>query len=216
MPNPQQPELARSRRNQATAEDAAATKHSKSLPFDGSNDPVGPVPPDNEAGNNKGRDQDKPAVPPKAYRVPDEAGRSPSVVDDAPASTKHPFRFDLLMAPLGLPFGVTSRTTWVKVSDEELEIRFGPWVLRTERSNVAGCTVTGPYAFLKVAGPPHLSVSDRGLTFATNRRLGACIRFHEPVPAALPGGLLRHPGVTVTVADPYALARTLDEDAEQA
>ncbi len=50
-----------------------------------------------------------------------------------------------------------------------------------------------------------LSMVDRGITFGTNGDRGVCIRFHRPVPAADPFGLLRHPATTVTVADPEGL-----------
>ena len=119
------------------------------------------------------------------------------------------FASDALLAPFSLLFGVTSRTAWVEVDQDELEIRFGPWVLRTPRSNVAGCEITGPYRLAKVVGPPRLSLADRGITFATSRRPGVCIRFHEPVAAALPASLLRHPAATVTVDDPDALVQEL-------
>jgi hypothetical protein len=70
--------------------------------------------------------------------------------------------------------------------------------------------VTGPYAIPKVIGPPHLSFGDRGLTFASNPDAGTCVRFHQPVAGIDPFGLLRHPGLTVTVEDPEALAGLLD------
>lgn len=54
-----------------------------------------------------------------------------------------------------------------------------------------------------------LSLADAGVTFASSTAAGLCLRFAEPVPALLPGGWLRHPGATVTVADPDALARVL-------
>ena len=83
---------------------------------------------------------------------------------------------------------------------------------RGDRVDLAGpIRLAAPMSFgIKVLGPPHLSFTDRGVTFATNRDLGLCIRFHEPVPAIAPFGLLRHPGATVTVADPLALGRDLD------
>jgi len=65
------------------------------------------------------------------------------------------------------------------------------------------------YWWVKVAGPPRLSLADRGITFATTTRAGACIRFREPVPAALPTALLRHPAATVTVAEPERFAAEL-------
>ena len=123
-----------------------------------------------------------------------------------PAAGRFAFRFEPLLAPFSFAVGVTPRTSHVLVDDEWLEVRFGLWVLRTERANVASAEVTGPYAFVKVAGPAHLSFADRGVTFATNRQRGVCIRFHEPV-HALPG--LKHPGATVTVEDPEGLVRSL-------
>jgi hypothetical protein len=53
-------------------------------------------------------------------------------------------------------------------------------------------------------------MADRGITFGTNPRRGVCIEFHEPVPAFDPLGLVRHPNLTVTVADPEALLSVLD------
>ncbi|QOC91456.1 hypothetical protein [Micromonospora craniellae] len=44
-------------------------------------------------------------------------------------------------------------------------------------------------------------------TFGSSTATGLCVRFARPVPALLPGGRPRHPGLTVTVDDPAALAR---------
>jgi hypothetical protein len=68
--------------------------------------------------------------------------------------------------------------------------------------------ITGPYAFTKTAGPARLGL-DRGLAFATNSNRGLRITFHEAVPGIDPAGLVRHPDLTITVADPEALAREL-------
>jgi hypothetical protein len=65
---------------------------------------------------------------------------------------------------------------------------------------------TGPYSLIKTIGPAHLSFADRGLTFATNSERGLCIRFATPVRGLDPLGLVRHPAVTVTVADCDGLA----------
>jgi hypothetical protein len=54
-----------------------------------------------------------------------------------------------------------------------------------------------------------LAVTDRGLTFATNGERGVLISFHEPVPGLEPTGLLRHPELTVTVADIDGLVERL-------
>ncbi|MDQ4031696.1 MAG: hypothetical protein M3332_05280 [Actinomycetota bacterium] len=44
---------------------------------------------------------------------------------------------------------------------------------------------------------------------ATNGARGLCITFREPVRGIEPTGILRHPAVTVTVADSQGLAAVL-------
>jgi hypothetical protein len=119
------------------------------------------------------------------------------------------FRFDGAYQLAALPFGVTPATTSVTVEAGELVVRFGLWRLRTPLANVAGTEATGPYSFVKTAGPAHLSFTDRGVTFATNGERGLCIRFREPVRALDPTGRLVHPGATVTVDDVDGLAAEL-------
>lgn len=119
------------------------------------------------------------------------------------------FRFAPAYRLAGSLFGLSPRTTQVMIGDDQLKIRFGPWRLETDLSNVIGAKVTGPYTFLKAAGPARLSLVDRGITFATNGDRGVCICFRTPVPALDPLHLLRHPAVTVTVADTGRLADRL-------
>lgn len=119
---------------------------------------------------------------------------------------RFPFRFSPAFAAAALPLGVRPSTCEVVVDDLALTIHFGPWTLATPRSNVVSASVSGPYAWPKVIGPPHLSFADAGITFATNPDQGACLRFGNPVPALLPVPWLRHPAVTVTVEHPAALA----------
>lgn len=109
------------------------------------------------------------------------------------------FRFTRPYRIAGLPFGITPATTNVTVDDERLRVRFGPWVLTTPIANVTGREQSGPYGFVKTAGPAHLSFADRGMTCATNGERGLCIRFADPVAGIDPFGRIRHPGVTVTV-----------------
>ena len=123
---------------------------------------------------------------------------------------RFPFRFDPAYRLPALVFGIVPSTAWVEVDDDELRARFGLWSLRTPRSNVAGVEETGGFQFVKTAGPAHLSFSDRGVTFATNGDRAACVRFHQPVRAIDPTGLIRHPGATFTVADPSALITALE------
>jgi len=109
-----------------------------------------------------------------------------------------------------LAVGVTPATSYVRVAGGLLTVRFGPWKLETGLDNVAGHEVTGGFAFVRTAGPPHLSFADRGVSFCTNGDRALCVRFAEPVRALDPTGRLRHPGATLTVADPEGLAGALD------
>jgi hypothetical protein len=121
------------------------------------------------------------------------------------------FRFDPKYARLNRRFGVSPDRAWVEVTEDELGARFGSWHLRTPLDNVASVELTGPYRFIKTAGPARLGVTDLGLTFATNGERGVLITFHRRVAGIEPLGLLRHGELTVTVAEPEALADLLRE-----
>ena len=112
-------------------------------------------------------------------------------------------------APLAL-LGVRPGTAWVQVDDTELEVRFGPWRLRTERDNVVAARTAGPYRWWRAIGP-HVSLTDSGVTFGTTTGGGVCIEFATPVPALAPGRWLRHPAATVTVTDAAGLISRLRE-----
>ena len=122
---------------------------------------------------------------------------------------RYPFAFDPLHRALALPFAITPGRSWVEVDADRLTAHYGWWAVSTPRANVAGVERTGPYATLKTIGPAHLSVADHGVSFTSNARRGVCIRFHEPVVCIDPTGHLRHPGLTVTVADVDGLAAAL-------
>lgn len=96
----------------------------------------------------------------------------------------------------------------VEVDDAHMRVRFGPLDMRVPRSEIVGVDVTGPYSALKALGV-RLSLADRGLTLGTSAAGGVCVRFARPRRGIDPFGLLRHPGVTVTVADPAGLAAAL-------
>ena len=106
-------------------------------------------------------------------------------------------------------FGISPATAWVDVGDETFDARFGPWRVTTPLANVTDVAITGPYAFWKTAGPARLAITDRGLTFATNRDRGVLIWFRTPVRGLDPLGVLRHPELTVTVAEVDWLAELL-------
>ena len=116
------------------------------------------------------------------------------------------FAFDHPFALPGRLLGIRPDTAGVELDEEEVRVRFGPWRVTTHRHNIRDGAVTGPYGVLTTIGPPHLSFRDRGLTFATNRRVGACLTFADPVAGLEPMGLIRHPGLTVTVAGMEAAA----------
>jgi hypothetical protein len=122
------------------------------------------------------------------------------------------FRFAPAYRNAARPFGITPARAWVEVDDEQIVAAYGPWRLRTPRANISGVAITGPYRFYRTAGPARLGVTDAGLTFASNGDRGVLISFYERVPAIDPLKLIRHPELTVTVADVDGLARALTAD----
>jgi hypothetical protein len=106
-------------------------------------------------------------------------------------------------------FGVTPERTGIVIDSGQLRVRFGPWHIVTELSNIVSVTATGPYRFLKTVGPARLAVTDRGLTFATNSHAGVQMTFAVPTRGIDPAGLIRHPNLTLTPADVDGLAEAL-------
>jgi hypothetical protein len=113
-------------------------------------------------------------------------------------------RFRLALAALG----VTPATAHVTVTADRLVACFGPWTCRTTPANVRAVDVTGPYRWYRAIGP-RLSLTDHGLTFGTTPARGVCLQLREPVPGIDPLGVLRHPGLTLTVAGPDRFAATV-------
>ena len=130
--------------------------------------------------------------------------------------TEYDFAFDAAYRFSAKLFGVSPATAHVTVSGEQLHAQFGPWHIHTPLTNINSVQATGPYRFLRTAGPARLSLSDRGLTFATNSRQGLQISFRDPIPGIEPTGRLRHPNLTVTVTDCARLAATLTQHLHQA
>lgn len=115
------------------------------------------------------------------------------------------FRFDRVARPLAA-LGITPSTTGVTVTDERLEVRFGPWSCRTGLDNVKDVQVSRGYRAYRAIGPRG-SFADLGATFGTSTVGGVCVCFHERVAALTPAPV--HPGLTVTVADLDGLASLL-------
>lgn len=124
-----------------------------------------------------------------------------------------PERFEFAFAPSykfpGRIFGVRPATAWVEVSESELRARYGPWRVTTPLTNITSVAITGPYAYPKTAGPARLAFTDRGLSFTPNGDRGVLISFAVPVTGLDPFGLLRHPELTVGVAEPERLVERL-------
>ena len=113
-------------------------------------------------------------------------------------------RFRLPLAALG----ITPATAHVSISADLLVACFGPWTCHTTPANVRQVCVTGPYRAYRAIGP-RLSLADHGLTFGTTIRRGVCLLFDEPVTGIDPFGVIRHPGLTLTVAEPERFAATV-------
>jgi hypothetical protein len=126
-----------------------------------------------------------------------------------PDGTRMPFDFDARFRPMLRLLGVTEDNSYVETTSDRLRARFGPWSLETDRSNIRCVSLAGPYRWFKAIGT-RVSAVDRGITFGTNARRGVCIEFQTPVRAFDPLGLVRHPNLTVTVADPEALVSALE------
>ena len=121
------------------------------------------------------------------------------------------FEFERRYRPLLRALGVNPSNAAVTLTAAgRLVVRFGRWVLDTPIDNVASVEVTGDYRWFKAIGVRG-SLADRGVTFGTNPDSGLCVKFKDPVPALLPFGLIKHPGMTVTVADPAGLGAALEK-----
>jgi len=116
--------------------------------------------------------------------------------------------FDPRFRPLLATLGITPATAYVTVTADRLIACFGPWTCRTTPANVRAVRLTGPYRAYRALGP-RLSLADHGLTFGTTTHRGVCLLFREPVPGLDFLGLIRHPGLTVTVAEPQQFAAAL-------
>ncbi|QWC84514.1 hypothetical protein KLP28_13195 [Nocardioidaceae bacterium] len=121
--------------------------------------------------------------------------------------TSYDFRFSPVYLAAGLPFGITPMTSGVVLDGEGLRVRYGPWRLRTPLANITGATLTGDFAFLKTAGPPHLSFSDRGVSFTPNGDRAVCLTFRDPVAGIDPTRVIKHPGATLGIRDVEGFVR---------
>ncbi len=140
----------------------------------------------------------------------DRMGAAPDSGFAGEAVRVFPFQFDAQYARLLRLLGVGPANSEVVVTPERFVARFGRWVIDTPLTNIAGACVTGPYRNYRAIGPRG-SFKDRGATFGSTTAGGVCVEFREPVPGLEPFGVMKHPGVTVTVADREGLLAALRE-----
>ncbi len=149
-----------------------------------------------------------PHVAEQLTRALNDIAADPDAAQSEQAAAQFSFAFDRRFRPPLAMAGVTPGHAHVTVTADRLMVRFGPWSLETGLDNIAEVCITRGYTWFKAIGTRG-SFADRGLTFGTNTDAGVCVQFHQPVPGIEPLGLIRHPGLTVTVADPEALATLL-------
>ena len=130
---------------------------------------------------------------------------SPDMSADAPSQPGLPTQFDFAFESRYRWFlaalGVTPSTAHVTLTDDDrLVARFGPWKCETPLANVAGMCITGPYRAHRAIGARG-SFVDRGLTFGSSTAGGVCLLLRDRVPGLEPTGRMRHPGITMTLAD---------------
>ncbi len=118
-----------------------------------------------------------------------------------------PYDFDKRFLPMWLGVGALPRRDGVTITDDDrLVATFGVLRVNTPLDNIADAHVTGPYRWWTAVGP-RISFADDGLTFGTNPHAGLCIHFRNKIRRVI--GLRDHSALTVTVADPHALAARL-------
>lgn len=124
---------------------------------------------------------------------------------------RFPFAFDPRYTRYLALLGIRPDRAWVDLDERRLDARFGLWHLSTPVDNIASTCVTGPYASALKAIGPRISLVDRGLSFGSNTERGLCILFREPVPGRSTLGVVKHPGLTVTVADVDGLSTAIED-----
>lgn len=106
-------------------------------------------------------------------------------------------------------FGVRADTAFVEIDDDIFSAHFGWFRVTTPVNNITSVQRTGPFLAIKALGP-RMSAADRGVTFGSSTHAGVCVTFGHPV-TALFGPVIRHPGLTVTVADPDGLVAAVQQ-----
>lgn len=123
---------------------------------------------------------------------------------------RFPFRFDDRFTKFLRVIGVAPDNSEVTLTDDDrLVAEFGRLRVDTPLSNISSTQITRNYQWFKAIGARG-SFADRGATMGTNTDAGLCVCFHEPI-KLLFGSFARHPGLTMTVADPEGLQTAIEE-----
>lgn len=156
----------------------------------------------------RGRGRHRPEVAAELDVALDRLRRGGPAAPSAEAVKVFPFEFEPRYRRFLRLLDVSPDNSEVVVTPERFIARFGRWVVDTPLDNVAGACVTGPYRGYRAIGV-RASLADRGATFGSTTAGGVCVQFHQPVTGLEPLGVVKHPGLTVTVTDPDALVATL-------
>ena len=124
-------------------------------------------------------------------------------------TTRYPFAFDPRFTRRLRLVGVRPDRAYVEIADQHLEARFGPWRVVTPLTNIVEVSITGPHRPLRAIGP-RFSPSTHSLTFGSNVERTVRIAFRHPVPGMEPLSIVKHPSLSVSVADPEKLRDHLD------
>ncbi|MCA1834473.1 MAG: hypothetical protein ABR548_00165 [Actinomycetota bacterium] len=96
--------------------------------------------------------------------------------------------------------GITESTAYADLGRDHMLVKFGLWTVAMRYDNIDHLQASGPYAWYRTIGA-RLSLRDRGLTFGTNADAGVCVFFKKPVTGFDPLGFIKHPALTLTLAD---------------
>ena len=110
------------------------------------------------------------------------------------------FEFERKYLPLLVVMGISPATSWVRVGEQKIDIRFGPWTCSSPLSNISCVQSSGPYKGYRAIGVRG-SFADGGATFGSTTAGGVCMEFKKPVSALDFTNTLKHRGLTVTVKD---------------
>jgi hypothetical protein len=110
-------------------------------------------------------------------------------------AVRFPIRVGRRSWPVLMFFGVRPDNAWVDI-DEDLDVRFGWYRLRTPMANLASWRIEGPFLWITAIGVRR-SIRHGDVTFGGSPHGGVRIEFREPVQ----WGPMRVPAIYVPADD---------------